>query len=73
MDADKHKRKGELIMANSKVIQVIKTESCEGKGTEDDIYRMVTEYFTLEGELIMRHDPTPDGKVPAANERNNNH
>lgn len=46
----------------AEVIQVIKTENCEGTGTKDDIARIVTRYWTLEGDLIAEIDPCPAGK-----------
>ncbi len=38
------------------LIEVIKTESVCGKGTEEDPVRVVIEYWSLEGELLARVD-----------------
>ncbi len=40
-----------------KVIQVIQVVFKRGKGTDDDLLREVTQYRTLEGELIAKNDP----------------
>lgn len=40
----------------SKVIQVIKTDILEGKGTDEAPMRIVTYYYDLEGNLICRKD-----------------
>lgn len=36
---------------------VIEVQSAYGKGTEDDPSRIVTEYWSMEGELLARNDP----------------
>jgi hypothetical protein len=51
-------------MAKSEVIQVIRTKSCKGKGTDDNLMRTVTEYFTLEGERICEDDPCSQEAMP---------
>ncbi len=40
----------------AKVIQVIETVSRIGKGTEEDPCRLVTEYWSLDGELLAVND-----------------
>lgn len=44
-------------MHSAKLIQVIVTESCRGKGTQDDVSRMVTEYWSTDGEKLAENDP----------------
>jgi len=39
-----------------KVIQVIESELCRGTGKDDDPYRAVRQYHTLEGELLAEED-----------------
>jgi len=41
----------------AKVIQVIETSEKRGKGTKDDVVRMVYQLWTLDGKLIVEHDP----------------
>ncbi len=41
---------------SAKVIQVIKTEALRGEGTEDDLCRMVTQYWDFEGNLLAEND-----------------
>lgn len=36
---------------------VIEVQSAYGKGTEADPSRIVTEYWSMEGELLARNDP----------------
>lgn len=36
----------------ARVIQVIETESLEGKGTEDDPCRIITQYWSFDGTLL---------------------
>ena len=40
----------------AKVIQVIRVETIEGSGTEDDPINSVVSYFTLDGTLIGHTD-----------------
>ena len=50
---------------NAHVIQVIRTElTLAGKGVEGSPYRRLTEYWSLEGELLFSHDPCPDETPP---------
>lgn len=37
---------------SAKVIQVIVTESLEGRGTADSPYRVIKQYWSLDGELL---------------------
>jgi hypothetical protein len=41
----------------ARVIQVIETEEKRGKGVEDDPIRGVTQYWSLDGELLAENDP----------------
>lgn len=41
----------------AKVIQVIETEVTRGKGEEGDPLRGVTQYWSLEGDLLAENDP----------------
>jgi hypothetical protein len=41
----------------AKVIQVIEVEITRGKGTEDSVMRGVTQYWSLDGELLAENDP----------------
>ncbi len=42
---------------SAKVISVICTESLMGRGIEGDALRMVTQYWSLDGELLAVNDP----------------
>lgn len=42
---------------SAQVIQVIKTESMRGKGKQDDLCRIVTQYWDFDGNLLAEHDP----------------
>lgn len=46
--------------ASAKVIQVIEVKIFRGKGTEQDMHRIVTQYWSLEGELLAEFDPVLD-------------
>lgn len=41
----------------ARVIQVIETKSIRGKGTDDDMCRLVTQYWDFEGNLLSENDP----------------
>lgn len=41
----------------AQVIQVIKTTRVYGKGTKQDLVRIITEYWSLDGELLASVDP----------------
>lgn len=45
---------------SAKVIQVIKTEALRGKGTQEDLSRVVTQYWDFNGNLLAEHDPARD-------------
>lgn len=42
---------------SAQVIQVIKTESMRGEGTQNDLCRIVTQYWDFDGNLLAEHDP----------------
>lgn len=42
---------------SARVIRVIETKSTRGAGTENDLSRQVTQYWSLNGELLAEHDP----------------
>ena len=42
---------------SARVIQVIVTEALRGKGTNEDLCRLVTQYWDFEGNLLAEHDP----------------
>jgi hypothetical protein len=41
---------------SAQLVNVIKTESLRGKGTEDDPCRTVIQYWSTEGELLAEKD-----------------
>lgn len=42
---------------SAQVIQVIKTESMRGEGTQEDLCRTVTQYWDFDGNLLAENDP----------------
>jgi hypothetical protein len=44
-------------MKSAALAQLIRTESIRGAGHEDDPVRIVTHYWSAEGELLAEHDP----------------
>lgn len=46
-----------------KVIPVIYSETCRGKGTEDNPYRTVVQIHDLDGKLIAERDPELEPKT----------
>ena len=42
---------------SARVIQVIETKARVGRGTEQDPNRVVTQYWSFEGELLAFDDP----------------
>lgn len=41
---------------SAKIISVIETKSLRGRGTEDDMARIVTQYWSLDGKLLAEND-----------------
>ena len=42
---------------SAQVIQVIVTTSLRGEGTDEDLCRMVTQYWDFDGNLLAEQDP----------------
>ena len=47
---------GEQNIEGVKVMEVIEVVSCEGSGKENDPSRLVTFYYSKEGELLAKKD-----------------
>lgn len=43
-----------------KVIQVIESTIVRKNGKDRDLYRIITQYHTLDGELLAEYDPDTD-------------
>ncbi|KKL57922.1 hypothetical protein LCGC14_2230580 [marine sediment metagenome] len=41
----------------AKLVQVIQVETLRGAGTEDDVARLVTQYWSKDGVLLAENDP----------------
>lgn len=41
----------------AEIIKVIRVDVIRGLGTEHQPYRTVTEYWTLDGQKLVEHDP----------------
>lgn len=53
----------------AKVIQVIETDVTRGKGVEGDPIRGVTQYWSLDGDLLAESDPVVTDRPTPANLR----
>lgn len=42
----------------AQIIEVIEVKSIVGDGTSEDPYRQITEYFSKEGDLLARREPS---------------
>lgn len=42
---------------SARVIQVIETKALRGQGTNENKNRIVTQYWSLDGELLAENDP----------------
>lgn len=42
---------------SARLIRVIETKSARGKGTQEDLCRIVTQYWDLNGKLLAENDP----------------
>lgn len=42
---------------SAEVIQVIRTKSLRGEGTQQDLCRIVTQYWDFDGNLLAENDP----------------
>jgi len=52
----------------AKIIELIYTQKNGGNGTVESPYRMITQLFTKDGELVAENDPCgkhPDSKDPS--------
>lgn len=49
----------------AKVVQVIRTETVEGKGTKESPICRITRYWTLDGELLSEETYMGEGVRPA--------
>jgi hypothetical protein len=47
---------------SAKVIQVIETKSCRGDGTEKNPYRVVTQYWDFDGNILAENDCCKEGR-----------
>lgn len=45
---------------SARVIEVVETKSIRGMGTEDDVCRYVTQYWSFKGELLAENDSILD-------------
>lgn len=45
---------------SAQVIHVIETKSMRGVGTQEDLSRIVTQYWDFDGNLLAEHDPARD-------------
>lgn len=50
----------ELPMYYSRVVQIIETTRCVGKGVEHDPIRRIVEYWSFDGTLLASSDPLDD-------------
>ncbi len=41
----------------AKLVMLIETEDRRGRGATDDPVRLVKQWFTVEGQLVVEHDP----------------
>jgi len=48
---------------SAKVIQVIVTKSLCGRGSQDDVVRIVTQYWDFSGRLLAENDPEIEFKA----------
>ena len=56
------------IIRSAQVIQVIRTESKAGAGTEDDPNRIVIQYWSTDGSLLAIHDPFIQDSLPLSSQ-----
>lgn len=45
-----------------RVVRVIETTASRGLGVEGNVIRLVTQHWSLDGELLAENDPCPDKK-----------
>lgn len=51
---------------SAKVIQVIETKSARGSGSKEQPSRIITEYWSLDGEKLAENDPYLRGMASAS-------
>lgn len=44
-----------------RLVVLIETEDRRGKGTEDNPMRLVKQWFTIDGQLVVEKDPLKEG------------
>lgn len=52
-------------VVKTKLVPLIEVKTTIGKGTKEDLYREIVEYFTLEGQLIAHIDPCDSSTIPS--------
>lgn len=62
LSAERGEKRGEKVEGirgtdSAEVIEVIKTTALRGTGTKEDMSRIVTQYWSFEGELLAEYDP----------------
>ena len=50
---------------SARLIRVIETKSARGKGTQEDLCRIVTQYWDLNGKLLAENDPQREEELRA--------
>ncbi len=48
---------------SARVIHIIETQAARGSGSTDRPSRIVTQYWSLDGELLTTHDPYTDDTI----------
>jgi hypothetical protein len=48
-----------------RVMEVIRVESCVGKGIDGDPYRALVQFFATTGELLAERDDWEEARAPA--------
>ena len=51
------------VVESAKVISVIKTTSTRGDGTSANPSRVITQYWSISGELLFEEDPIKQGQL----------
>ncbi len=54
---------------SARIVEVIETRSIMGKGTEEDICRVVVQYWHKNGELIATIDPINNDQLEKGKEK----
>lgn len=48
---------------SAKIVEVIEVKVSKGKGTDKDLMRIITEYWSKDGKLLAVNDPNFDSDV----------